>query len=144
MSETRVCKLKDGTELIQMEWETDSGLVFWCPEKSCVFCKKCEDIIYDGSGPYMFACEKIDLTEAGYKGECPEFELDEEEMQKQDELSKTRAERIEKLKETQQFMKDNPEIAEVFRKALFDAIMFGDGKENGVHVWNDRTGLAGR
>ena len=132
MSETRVCKLKDGTELVQREWESDFGTVFWCPEKSCVFCKKCEDIVYDGSGPYMFACEKIDLTEAGYKGECPEFELDEEEMRKQDELSKTRVERREKLKETMQFMKDNPEFAKAFQKKLFDALMFGDGKENGV------------
>ena len=129
MSETRVRKLKDGTELIQREWESDSGLVFWCPEKSCVFCKKCEGIIYDGSGPYMFTCEKIDLTEDGYKGECPEFELDEEEMQKQDELSKTRAERKERIKETKQFLDDNPEIAKVFRETLFNALMFGDRKD---------------
>ncbi len=141
MSETRVYKLKDGTELIQREWESDSGLVFWCPEKSCVFCKKCENILYDGSGPYMFACEKIDLTESGYKGECPEFDLDEEEIQKQDELSKTRIERRENLKETMQFLKENPEVSKGFQKALFNTLMFGDGKENRV---NDYTGLAGR
>jgi len=129
MSETRICKLKDGTELIYREWESDSGLVIWCPEKSCVFCKKCEDIVYDHNGPYMFACKNIEQTEVGYKGECPEFELDEEEMKKQDELSKTRAERKERIKETMQFLDDNPEIAKAFRERLFNALMFGDRKD---------------
>lgn len=129
MSKMRVCKLKDGTELIQREWESDSGLVIWCPEKSCVFCKKCEDVVYDHNGPYMFACKNIEQTEAGYKGECPEFELDEEEIKKQDELSKTRAERKERIKEIIQFLDDNPEIAKAFQEAIFNAIMFGDRKD---------------
>lgn len=72
-TQTRVRKYDNGVEIIQKTWTSDYGLTFWCPEKSCVFCENCTDIFYDGGGPYMFLCEKEDLTELGYKGKCPEF-----------------------------------------------------------------------
>ena len=76
-TQTRVLKFDNGVEMTQKTWTSEYGLTFWCLEKSCVFCENCSDIWYDGTGPYMFACEKNDekknLTVLGYVGKCPEF-----------------------------------------------------------------------
>ena len=85
--EVREKQLKDGRIIKQRTYtinDTPFGQPrFWCPEKSCVFCKNCTDVIWDyTNGPYMFFCEKDplaerELTEKGYAGECEEFEDDE-------------------------------------------------------------------
>lgn len=83
-NEVREIKLKNGKVIKQRTYAFDDVLFdtvrFWCPEKSCVFCKNCTDVFWDyTNGPYAFICEKDkkyekELIEKGYIGECEEFE----------------------------------------------------------------------
>lgn len=83
MKETRERTCSDGTAITQRLYEMKTGPAYWCPEKSCVFCKHCDDIIYDSHGPYMFFCNYQmdpgeDYTNLGYQGKCEKFEENEE------------------------------------------------------------------
>lgn len=117
---TRIHKLDDGTEITQREWVSDYGLSFWCPEKSCVFCKRCSDIFFDSAGPYMFFCElendvsskDAELTYLGYKGKCDRFEED-------DDIEQRNNENREAMKKAKELMQ-NEELVESFRKAAKD------------------------
>ena len=71
------------------KYVVESGFTIWAPEKSCLFCRKCDDIIWDyTNGPYCFSCEedvdgKKDLTEKGAIGECKYFKENYEYVDKQ-------------------------------------------------------------
>jgi hypothetical protein len=47
----------------------DNGAVYLMPEKHCVFCEHCTDLLFDyTNGPYMFFCEicdAVDYTQCG-------------------------------------------------------------------------------
>ena len=46
-------------------------------KRSCFFCKHCTSIFWDyTNGPYWFFCDKDLDTTVGFKGECREFEED--------------------------------------------------------------------
>lgn len=46
--------LKDGNV---KPFECENGKISLMPVKHCVFCKNCQDLIYDDLGPYMFGCD---------------------------------------------------------------------------------------
>lgn len=58
------------------------------PENSCLFCKHCHDVFYDGNGPYAYGCdlEEQDIEDIGcackvhfgLRENCENFEEDEE------------------------------------------------------------------
>lgn len=48
--------------------------VYLARERSCLFCKYCDDIIWDyTNGPYLVSCEKYKDIETGLKGKCKYF-----------------------------------------------------------------------
>lgn len=77
--------LEDGTKITQRLWEPSDGMgpQVWCPDKSCVFCNNCTNVLFDyTNGPYMFFCEKaidkdgvMDVEKmGGIYGKCESFE----------------------------------------------------------------------
>ena len=47
------------------------GIIFRGPDRSCLFCKNCQDFFWDYThGPYMFICDMDADTNKGYNGNC--------------------------------------------------------------------------
>ena len=56
-------------------YKCDNGRLYKLPEKCCIYCKHCSDILYDYShGPYMMFCDcKEPAEDANTSGSCNEF-----------------------------------------------------------------------
>ena len=54
-------------------YRCDNGKYYGGPQKSCLFCKHCTDLLWDYThGPYMFFCElSLEPSE-----DCNDFEND--------------------------------------------------------------------
>ena len=107
----------------------------WAPEKSCLFCRKCDDIIWDyTNGPYCFFCEedvewKKELTERGAIGECEYFDENYDEIDAQN-LDREKQE--EEIREIQEKIKTDPEYKKLydeFAKQMMDYILYGNPYE---------------
>ena len=72
-------KLTDQNLERRREYVVEPFFSIWAPERACLFCKKCHDLIWDyTNGPYMFFCDEDvdgekDLTEKGAIGKCVVF-----------------------------------------------------------------------
>ena len=106
------------------KYVVEPGFTIWAPEKSCLFCRKCEDIIWDyTNGPYCFSCEED--TKSGAIGECDYFEENYEEIDKQ---NADREKQEEEIRELQEKIKTDPEYKKLydeFAKQMMDWILYG-------------------
>lgn len=51
-----------------------AGKIYIAPEKCCLFCKHCDDIVWDyTNGPYMVHCDKEMDYNKGFAGKCCKF-----------------------------------------------------------------------
>lgn len=114
------------------KYVVEPGFTIWAPEKSCLFCRKCDDIIWDyTNGPYCFFCEEDvncekELTEKGAIGECEYFE---ENYDKIDAQNMDREKQEEEIRELQKKIKTDPEykrLQEEFVKAMTNYIFHGN------------------
>ena len=58
------------------KWTADGGPSWWCPQKCCAFCDKCQTVFWDyTNGPYLCFCDlDLDPNESGgYAGKCESF-----------------------------------------------------------------------
>ena len=110
----------------------EPGFTIWAPEKSCLFCRKCDDIIWDyTNGPYSFFCEedtdgKRDLTEQGCIGKCEYFEENYDEIDAQN-LDREKQE--EEIREIREKLKNDPEYKKLYDevvKQMMDRILYGN------------------
>jgi hypothetical protein len=117
------------------KYVVEPGFTIWAPEKSCLFCRKCNDIIWDyTNGPYSFSCEEDvncekEFTEHGAIGECEYFEENYEEIDKQ---NADREKQEEEIRELQEKIKTDPEYKKLydeFAKHMMDFILYGNAFE---------------
>lgn len=117
------------------KYVVEPGFTIWAPEKSCLFCRKCDDIIFDyTNGPYCFFCEedtdgKKDLTERGCIGECEYFDGNYDEIDAQN-LDREKQE--EEIRELQEKIKTDPEyrkLQDEFVKYMMDILFHGNPYE---------------
>ena len=107
------------------KYVVEPGFTIWAPEKSCLFCRKCDDIIWDyTNGPYSFFCEE-DTDGAKDLSECEYFEenYDEIDVQNMD-----REKQEEEIREVQEKLKTDPEYKKLydeFAKQMMDYILYG-------------------
>lgn len=115
--------LEDGTVLIQRLYCLEPGFSVWCPDKSCAFCKYCNDLFYDyTNGPYMFLCDEdrdgeLDLTDVGCIGKCDRFA--------EDEGIDERNKEMEEISEKVKLLSEDEEFMEAFRKAMIEHLLKG-------------------
>lgn len=109
----------------------EPGFAIWAPEKSCMFCKKCDDLIWDyTNGPYVFFCDEDvegtkELAERGAVGECECFE---ENYDAVDEQNRDREQQEKEIKEMREKLKTDPEykkMCDEFAKAVTDYVLYG-------------------
>jgi hypothetical protein len=114
------------------KYVVEPGFTIWAPEKSCLFCRKCCDIIWDyTNGPYCFLCKEDtngekELIESGAIGECEYFEENYEEIDKQ---NADREKLEEEIRELQKKIKTDPEYKKLyddFAKYILDYILHGN------------------
>ena len=117
------------------KYVVEPGFTIWAPEKSCLFCRKCNDIIWDyTNGPYSFFCEEDancekELTERGAVGECEYFDENYDEVDAQN-LDREKQE--EEVRELQEKIKTDPEYKKLydeFAKYVMDRILYGNAVE---------------
>jgi len=127
--------LKDGTMLTQRLYCLEPGFSVWCPDKSCAFCKHCNDLFYDyTSGPYMFLCDEdqngeLDMTDVGCIGKCDRFVEDEEIEERNREMEKE----YERLKEVKEIIENDEEAKERYKffcNYLMDSLLYGEKTAN--------------
>lgn len=106
-------------------FECENGKVYEFPDKHCVFCKHCDNFLFDSSGPYCFLCELM----KGYDGGCDGFEDDGYEFDEKDYLDRMAA-----ASTYRQMLRKKLETKPEFRKAyeeemdrVFNKILFGEG-----------------
>lgn len=114
------------------KYVVEPGFTIWAPEKSCLFCRKCDDIIWDyTNGPYCFFCEEDtngekELTERGAIGECEYFIENYNEIDAQN-LDREKQEK--EIREVQERLKNDPEYKKLydeFVKHMLDHILYGN------------------
>lgn len=114
------------------KYVVEPGFTIWAPERSCLFCRKCDDIIWDyTNGPYCFFCEEDtdgakDLTERGCIGGCEYFIEDYEFVDKQ---NADREKQEEEIRELRKKMKTDPEykkLMDEFAEHMMDWILHGN------------------
>lgn len=117
------------------KYVVEPGFTIWAPEKSCLFCRKCDDIIWDyTNGPYCFFCEKDadgkkELTERGAIGKCEYFD---ENYEYVDEQNVDRERQEDEIREVQEKLKNDPEYKKLydeFAKHMMDYILYGNAFE---------------
>lgn len=110
----------------------EPGFAIWAPDKSCMFCKKCSDLIWDyTNGPYCFFCEEDvdgskDLTEYGAIGECEYFKENYEVI---DEQNRDREQQEQEIREMQEKLKTDPEYKKIydeFAKHMMYLTLYGN------------------
>lgn len=114
------------------EYVVEPFFSVWAPERACLFCKKCRDLIWDyTNGPYMFFCDEDvdgekDLTDKGAIGKCRYFEEDYKEVEKRNqELKQQEAD----VKEFRERVKTDPEfkkLCDEFANMVMNRMLFGD------------------
>ena len=135
MNMIRKHKCQDGRIIKQRLYYIEPMLSVWCPERSCVFCKNCDDILYDfTNGPYMFHCLKdptgeMILTERGACGECEYFNDNWEEIEKRNNEIISVIEKSKKLESN----KDYKKFINEFHSAVSDTILYGEEYAKAKH-----------
>ena len=60
------------------EFKCANGAVYIIPDKSCVTCKHCTDVLWDfTNGPYCFICNEDHPNADGMNGDCKFWEEEE-------------------------------------------------------------------
>ena len=117
------------------KYVVEPGFTIWAPEKSCLFCRKCNDIIWDyTNGPYCFFCEedtdgKKDLTERGCIGECEYFE---ENYEFVDEHNADLEKQEEEIREYRERIKTDLEYEKLYNEfveELMHSLLYGNPYE---------------
>lgn len=125
-------KLTDQSLEGRREYVVEPFFSVWAPERACLFCKKCRDLIWDyTNGPYMFFCDKDvdgekDLTEKGAIGKCDIFEEDYEEVEKRNQDLKRQEMEIKELREKVKTDPEYKKMREDFVKAMADYVLHGN------------------
>lgn len=117
------------------KYVVEPGFTILAPEKSCLFCRKRDDIIWDyTNGPYCFFCKediegKKEPTELDAIGECEYFEENYDEIDAQN-LDREKQE--EKIREVQERLKNDPDYKKLydeFAKYMMNRILYGNHYE---------------
>ena len=114
------------------KYVVEPGFTIWAPEKSCLFCRKCNDIIWDyTNGPYCFFCEEDancekELTEKGAIGECECFEENYEFVDEHNADLEKQEEEIRKYREKIKNDTEYKKLYDEFVKQMMDLILYGN------------------
>ncbi len=55
------------------QFRCDNGHIYIISKRTCAFCSRCEDVLYDSNGPYMFLCSEGYDNGLGMDGQCEHF-----------------------------------------------------------------------